>query len=203
GMADFVPGWFMQGHKRPEDMLYVSKSLNNSKSSTFLEAITPTEMLLNAVTALISPDLYDLGREAITELKTGQHLKSWSDNVALWPSVFSGIEVISNRMTPDHRDSNGSFEGYDLLLSCGTQTWSEVSLPDMKGSLTYRPGTVVGICGKVLRHGVADWGGGERICYAHFMRDAVHSRLKVERPGWVNEQIYRQFMSTEFLARQE
>ncbi|KII83157.1 hypothetical protein PLICRDRAFT_119745, partial [Plicaturopsis crispa FD-325 SS-3] len=202
GVVDFVPGWFMQGHKRPEDKLYTSKAFRDERTATFLKAITPTEMLINAVTALIAPDLYDIGREAIERLKTGDHLQTKHSNVSLWPSVFSGIEVISNRITPNHRDCDGTFEGYDLLLSGGSHSHAEMFLADLGANLAYQPGTVVGLCGKLLRHEVADWKGGERVCYAHFMRDAVHSRLGVRRAKWVEENIYHKLMSTEFLARQ-
>ena len=36
-----------------------------------------------------------------------------------------------------------------------------------------------------LRHGVQTWDGGERICQALFMKDAVHDRLEQSRPEWV------------------
>jgi len=36
-----------------------------------------------------------------------------------------------------------------------------------------------------IRHGVKTWDGGERVCQAHFMKDAVHDRLDNQQNGFV------------------
>jgi hypothetical protein len=51
--------------------------------------------------------------------------------------------------------------------------------------MPYLPGTGMAVAGKVLRHGVESWEGGERICQARFIKDAVHDRLGQPRPDWV------------------
>jgi hypothetical protein len=56
---------------------------------------------------------------------------------------------------------------------------------DLGMRLQYLPGTGVAIAGKVLRHGVRTWEGGERICLARFVKDSVHDRLGQPRPNWV------------------
>ena len=56
--------------------------------------------------------------------------------------------------------------------------------------LSYTPGTGVLIAGKVLRHGVDTWEGGERICLARFIKDSVHDRLGQPRPSWVLHENY-------------
>jgi hypothetical protein len=45
---------------------------------------------------LICPGLFFAGAKAIRKLKQGEKLKEQYDNVQLWPSFFSGLEVISN-----------------------------------------------------------------------------------------------------------
>ena len=53
--------------------------------------------------------------------------------------------------------------------------------------LKYSPGTVVGISGKIVRHGVSGWDeGGERVCLASYLRTSVFRRLGVEMPHWSN-----------------
>jgi hypothetical protein len=42
----------------------------------------------------------------------------------------------------------------------------------------------------VLKHGVEEWGMGDRICYAHFMRESVRDRLEVAPAGWVYREQY-------------
>jgi hypothetical protein len=116
--------------------------------------------------------------------------------------MFSGIEVISNRKTPNHRDSQSAAPVYDFLVSAGTHEHAWLDLPDCKARLLYNPCTVVALCGRVLRHGVEDWDGGERICIAHFIRDSVHNRLGLRRPEWVIAKTYRCMMDQNFVERQ-
>ena len=70
------------------------------------------------------------------------------DNVQLWPSFFSGIEVITNRITPLHRDPQSAPPVYDFLVSAGTHTEAFLDLPDVKARIGYKPCTVVAVCGK-------------------------------------------------------
>lgn len=137
-------------------------------------------------------------------LKNGERLKEQYENVKLWPSFFSGLEVIANRKTPFHRDVHSAPAMYDFLVSAGNHNGTWFSLPDIKTKLLYNPGTVTAICGKVLRHAVLKWQAGkDRLCIAHFMRDQVHERLSIPRPDWVTDVRYLEMMDRDFLKRQE
>jgi hypothetical protein len=50
---------------------------------------------------------------------------------------------------------------------------------------------VVSFCGSILEHEVRSWGVGDRVCYAHFMRETVRDRLDVPPAGWVKQDIYQ------------
>jgi len=104
--------------------------------------------------------------------------------------VWSGLAIIVNRTTPWHRDQGGAPTHYDLLLSAGTHTDCVLDIPISGLTLSYLPGTVVPIVGKVIGHGVRVWDGGERICQARFIKDAVHDRLGLVRPEWVHHNTY-------------
>jgi hypothetical protein len=142
------------------------------------------EWLCNAVTALVAPELYKAGKEAIEQVQLGQDMNRTHKNITLWPSVFTGMQIIANRTTPPHRDRGGAPTHYDLLLSVGTHVEAQLSLPELGATFSYPPGTIVELCGKVFLHEVDDWEGGERVCVAHMMKDDVHERLKVMRPPW-------------------
>lgn len=108
-----------------------------------------------------------------------------------WQSVYTGIAVISNRVTPAHRDSKGKPEWFDLLMNyAGSGTNPKLLIRDLGLELNYSSGTVVGLCGTIFEHEVRSWGDGDRVCYAHFMREAVRKRLQADDPGWVNQSIY-------------
>lgn len=140
---------------------------------------------MNKLLALTHPHLFHAA------YKVQAHLRSCFEtrDVALkWTSVFSGIAVIANRTTPAHADHGGKPQWYDSLTSLGTFSHAHLDLPDFGISLLYRPGTVVNICGNVIRHEVkGGWGGGDRVCYARFMRKAVFERFEVECEEWVSQ----------------
>lgn len=108
--------------------------------------------------------------------------------LALWSIPFSGLTVISNRSTPLHRDCNGRKEWMDLLVALGKYQEGIMTLPGLGVKLLYNPGTVVGISGRVLQHGVEC--DGERACLAYYMRDKVHERLGVRAPSWFNVDMF-------------
>lgn len=180
----------------------MSRELCKPEAALFLETIANGEYILNAIAALVCPGLYSIATRAIGKLKHEDHVKTPHPHAQLWPSFFSGIEVISNRVTPIHRDSKSAPPVYDFLVSAGTHTNAWLDLPDVKARLLYNPCTVVAVCGKVLRHGVESWEGGERLCFAHFIRDAVHDRLQLPRPEWVTIRAYMACMDEGFTYRQ-
>ncbi|KAG1822963.1 uncharacterized protein BJ212DRAFT_1211751, partial [Suillus subaureus] len=69
-----------------------------------------------------------------------------------WLSIFSGLELIVNRVTLSHRDPGGSATLYDLLVSLGKGHHAKITLPDIQAELDYLPGTMLFISGIVLEH---------------------------------------------------
>lgn len=167
--------------------------------------MTIPNILLNSILAITHRDLYRVGYEATVKLKHREGLDieiEPHEHVESWNSVFSGLAVITNRITPEHCDSGGCASWYDLLLSAGEHQRAYLNLVDIGANLSYNPGTVDLICGKVLAHSVLDWEGGERICIAAFMRDMIHHRLNVYNPGWCSQSSYVHMMNTNFAINQ-
>ena len=181
----------------------MSTELRTPEGAEFMNAITNVEMLMDAALASCTRELYQIGSLAIELLQEGNSLYQWHDNIKLWPSAFSAIQAIVNRSTPSHYDSRASEPVFDLLVSAGTHTEAFIFLGDVQARLSYNPGTVVLVCGRVLRHEVPTWEGGERICIAHYMCDNVHERLGLKRPDWVDIDSYRAMMSPGFLLTHE
>ena len=203
GTMDFSPGWFQRLHdvsscleqcwpklilglKKLTDRLYVSTDLRSEAAGDFLRSTYSLSVLCNAMTALVASQQYDSGQAAIQKIKDGKELDSLHPNLGYWHSIWSGFSLIVNRMTVFHRDPGASAPCFDLLISGGTHSDCKLELPDIGATLSYAPGTGVFVTGRVLRHGVKSWSGGERICLAHFMKDIVHDRLGQPRPEWTN-----------------
>ena len=173
-----------------DDLLYVSSDMRSAEAANFLTATSSSDVIANAITALVAPQQYDSGLVATQLIKDGQHLHRSHPNIHLWNSVYSGFALIVNRVTPPHRDTSGSTADYDLLVSGGTHKECILDVHDLGMALSYHPGTAIAILGKVLRHGVKMWDGGERICQAQFVKDAIHNRQCLPRPDWVSYNDY-------------
>ena len=129
------------------------------------------------------PDLHLTAAKGLEVLRQQRGINDLSNH---WTSIFTGINVISNRRTINHRDRFGHLPWYDLLLSVGTYKRAKLVLHDLQAQFAYNPGTVVLLCGKLLYHEVPFWGAGDRVCYAHFMREEVLNCLGVlgRKVGW-------------------
>jgi len=138
---------------------------------------------LNNVLAMTHPDLHLAAAKGLEVLRQQRGINDLSNH---WTSIFTGINVISNRRTINHRDRFGHLPWYDLLLSVGTYKRAKLVLHDLQAQFAYNPGTVVLLCGKLLYHEVPFWGAGDRVCYAHFMREEVLNCLGVlgRKVGW-------------------
>jgi hypothetical protein len=176
-----------------------SKSLELKKAGSWLNVMKETGMDVDTIFGLVHPQLFQVGTQAVEELKKRF---SHEPNVKKWPCQTTGIGVIVNRKTPFHRDKGGNPSMYDILVAAGTYKSCLMELPDIDGFLEYNPGTVIALCGKVLRHGVRNWEGGERICYPFYCRDNVHHRLDLQRTDWPYLVGFQKYFSSGYLSRQ-
>jgi hypothetical protein len=146
------------------------------------------ERFLNLTVSLINPNLFESGLQMLRQLRKLEKTKEIAKE---WQSIYTGISVISNRLTPAHRDSKGRPEWFDTLISYSDPSAKpKLLLADLGLQLDYPSGTVVAFCGSIFQHQVKAWGEGDRICCAHFMREAVRDRLGVSPAGWVDQAIY-------------
>lgn len=159
-----------------------------------MKNIKPMEDLMSTILMVIAPQQYHSGLLARKEiLKEGSTAMSPEFQVVArsWPSVFTGISIISNRETPPHRDRGSSPQDFDLLSSLGTHSSSQLEIHDVGRRYSYQPGVVVGLCGRVLQHSVSNWSGGERICYARFMKEKVLLKLNCPKRDWVTADSFK------------
>ncbi|KAG1893225.1 uncharacterized protein F5891DRAFT_1196677 [Suillus fuscotomentosus] len=162
GRITVVPAYFMQRQERLMDPLVTSKSYRSKKVQQWMAALTTSEVLWNAITAVVAPDLFQAGISAFCEvIKEVRRPPKKPTPVEYWPSIFSGLDIIANRVTFSHRDAGGSPSLLDLLVSLGRNHHATLALEDLKAELDYSPGTMVYISGRVLEHSVGPWLNGE------------------------------------------
>ena len=74
------------------------------------------------------------------------------DNIELWQSCYTAMQIIVNRTTPPHRDSGAAAEQYDLLVSAGDHKDTEMDFPELGLHLSYDLGMIVILSGRVFIH---------------------------------------------------
>jgi hypothetical protein len=173
--------------QRDTDPVKPSCSLGNDDARSWVEASAQQLQFLNTILSLIHPQLWKNAKGALEKLR---HDPLTKDAAKRWTSVFTGIAVIANRKTKRHRDHYGAAAWYDLLLTLGSYENATLDMDELGLEMEYKPGTLVAICGNALFHRVNDWGPGDRVCYALFMRKAVLDRLHSGWVGWTTRDIY-------------
>jgi hypothetical protein len=207
GAVNFSAGWFGLGHavgiyfpliltiesipnQSEEYPLKPSLNLRTQLhlGPHWIKLSNEVERFLNLTLSLTHPNLFESG---ILMLQSLRELETTKEVAEEWQSVYTGISVISNRVTPPHRDSRGRPEWFDTLMSYSDpRATPRLLIEDIGLDLEYHSGTVVSFCGTVLKHGVESWGDGDRVCYAHFMREEVRKRLDAPPAGWVHRNMY-------------
>lgn len=162
-----------------------------TRLQNWVKQVGDVEEYLNMVTGIVHPDQFLAGQMALDQLR----LQNKTNPIAnIWKSIFSGIGVMVNRITPSHVDRSGSPEMFDLLLGLGTYKLAWLELEDFGMRLKYGPGTGIFLCANVLKHAVEAWDKDDRICQAHFMRSSVLHQLGIQTPEWCDYKYYQKMI---------
>src|SRR5580704_13886868 len=116
-----------------------SSTLQSPTVNGWLAGMDGSETLFNAITSLTHQALYTAGLKAKEKLGHPDQLLrvNTHDNVPLWPSVYTGVGVITNRVTPPHRDKGGCPQWYDLLVSSGTHSQATLDVVEIPTRFAY------------------------------------------------------------------
>lgn len=99
-----------------------------------------------------------------------------------WSTPFQAISIISNRITPPHRDTKGVKRWMDILVAVGAYQTGWLGLRGLGVKFDYAPGTVIAMPGRVLTHAAEC--DGDRACIAYYMRENVTDRLWGKTGTW-------------------
>ena len=147
---------------------------------------------MNLIMALIHPELYQNGQDVLERMRQRPDTAEWASQ---WTSVCSGISVICNRVSPLHKDRWSAPAWYDILAVLGDFEQCQLDLSELGAHFHYTKGTVLGFCGNVFKHSVSDWGLGDRVCYAQFMRRSTISHFTDNLAGWMTQEIFEEYLS--------
>ncbi|TFK80112.1 hypothetical protein K466DRAFT_504442, partial [Polyporus arcularius HHB13444] len=138
--------------------------------------------LLDGILAVTHPALYQAALEA--QLRVSWRVPSLREQIASWPSAFTCVQLLINRLTIHHRDTTGRPGWFDMLLSIGTYGEKGImQFRNLGAAVPNESGSVVMVASSVVIHAVPQVPP-DRLCYALFIQDAVHEWARVEDPGW-------------------
>lgn len=144
--------------------------------------------ILSGAMAIMHPDMYATGREALVQLGNWADREGRADMqeaLAIWPSVFSVASLMVNRATAMHLDGHGQPQWLDLLANFGEHEDLDLVLSTIGVRAQYNPGTVAAVSGNVLHHGVAPVSG-NRASMAFYMRHEVHEHVGIGRCNFMD-----------------
>jgi len=174
-------------------LLKVSAEMrSNGAAVEWLKSTRDFTALAGGILSIIQPELYQIGRAALETLYENPELVESPEDLLqalkIWYSPFSAISVISNRLTPLHRDMQGRPEWYDMLVALGEYEHGRISLPGLGLIYRYNPGTIIAFSGKIFQHGATC--PGDRACLAYYMHDNVLERVAAPMISWPNVRLY-------------
>jgi hypothetical protein len=150
----------------------------------WLLAIRFHEAFFNAILLLTHPSQYYVSVCARNITLSNRTLIDREPRIQDWISLYTGISVMINRITPKHWDKNGPPSSFDLLASIGNPSDATIALSELELEFKYGGGTVFELTGRLLAHEVGDWGEGDRICYAHWLREQVLKLYSLPLPPY-------------------
>ena len=171
GTVSFSPCWFNLAQQ-----LSVSTPLRRKAGIEYLREDRDSLCILGAALSLIHPIAAEQGLAILDGIANGSIHNEATDSLdearSLWASPFTAFSIISNRETEFHRDGKGFAPFYDLLATVGHYTGGRFEVPGIGLCFKYDPGTMMGICGKVLQHGVPEVDG-DRFCVVQYFHRKV------------------------------
>jgi len=165
----------------------VGAELRKEAGPKWVRLMERTTAFLGAVLAAAHPATFDTGMKCVQAIGTGKKVaktENLEELMDIWSSPFTTMSLMSNRDSPQHRDTGATHTCMDWLVSVGTYKSGHFQLPGLGLTLWYRPGTVIGLLGRVVRHGAVAFGG--RLCFAQYLRESVLKTLGIAEPDWVN-----------------
>ncbi|KIO12078.1 hypothetical protein M404DRAFT_109593, partial [Pisolithus tinctorius Marx 270] len=185
GCLEFSLARHQQGHMVWLYYLRVSADLQMDAGCEWSQQSYLLAAILSGALSIMHPGLYEAGRQAMQSLDTwsSQHNQDMQDALQHWPLVFTNVSVISNRTTPFHRDPHSWSDWYDMLVTVGDYEDCVLDIPTLGLQFLYNPSTVVAFSGWLLRHGVSSVGG-NRCCFAYYMRDNIHNWIGIPHGDW-------------------
>ena len=100
--------------------------------------------------------------------------------------LFEGREFLFNRRSGLHTDRLDPQLGWAVLFALGNFKGGYVHLPHLGLRVRLEPGDMVLVRGRVVKHEIEDWEGGQRIGVPHFTHTSLWREFGMEADVTLN-----------------
>jgi hypothetical protein len=132
---------------------------------------------VNAILEFIDPSHYKEVVKLNTELK--KRVAGY-EVLCQDPLLYEGREVIFNRESAEHTDSQDPPLGWAILCAFGDSTGGWVHFRHLGLSARYNPGDILAIRGRLIPHSLGKILSGDRISIPHFTHSAAWRALGMD-----------------------
>lgn len=150
-----------------------------TKTCNYMEELDLLSEQVNQVVKLVDPVFY----QSLLKLQDAvQGCSSMKALNSIDQLLFEGRELLFNRQSGPHKDSQDPKGGYAGLYALGNFKGGNLRVNLLKGSIRMRlePGDFILLRGRVFEHWVEDWTGGQRIAMPHFTHTSLWKRFGLE-----------------------
>jgi hypothetical protein len=164
----------------------VAAILRNPLARQWVQQMEDTLAFLGGILSIINPTQYNVGITYVEKIRNEPEKIAKRDHLEYlldtWTSPYAACSLMNNRDSPLHRDTGGGYRSMDLLTSVGEYSDGRFYLPGLGVEFWYGSGSVIGIAGRVVRHGAT--ANEERLCIAQYSRENVLEALGISEPEW-------------------
>ncbi len=117
----------------------MSKKLTNLCSLEWLKLQTQTNAIIGGILSIIHPEQYNIGIAMLRTLRAHPeqvHKAEYLPKIlGVWNAPFNVMTLMSNRLTPFHRDNGAASPWYDMLVPLGHYSMEELKCLDWGAGL--------------------------------------------------------------------
>ena len=150
---------------------YIGTGKSYQATTTLVQQLQPVSYRVNAILKHIDPDHHT---EAIKVRERLCHsYPGYAALATIDPLIYEGREIIWNRMSGLHTDTQDPPLGWAILTGFGDFKGGAAWIKPLNLVIRYEPGDVLAIRGRVLAHEVRGDFIGQRITIPHFTHSSV------------------------------
>lgn len=142
-----------------------------SKTCELFKSLELVSHRVNAVLKIVDPVFHTNLMHLRTAMEQKYAIAKCMN--AVDPLLLEGREVLYNRLSGLHFDSQDPKLAYAVLLTAGNFKGGYIWIPLLKLRIRLEPGDLVLVRGRVLEHQIEEWEGGQRISIPHFTHTSM------------------------------